>query len=121
MLLRVEDAALRVLPELRRAVLFFAGLRFAVERFAVERFAALFFAPRRAEAFAGARRRPVAFFAERERLDFFEPFRDEDFFLAAIRFLLFRTRQRPSNLVEHVAIVTRAMGRLFRPDFFPRL
>ena len=85
MLLRVEDAALRVPPELRRAVLFFAGLRFA----AVERFAALFFAPRRAEAFAGARRRPVAFFAERERLDFFEPFRDEDFFLAAIRFLLF--------------------------------
>jgi len=84
MLLRVEDAALRVLPELRRAVLFFAGLRFA----AVERLAALFFAPRRAEAFAGARRRPVAFFAERERLDFFEPFRDGDFFLAAIRFLL---------------------------------
>jgi hypothetical protein len=84
MLLRVEDAALRVLLPERRAVLFFAGLRFAVERFA-----ALFFAPRRAEAFAGARRRPVAFFAERERLDFFEPFRDEDFFLAAIRFLLF--------------------------------
>jgi hypothetical protein len=115
MLLRGEDAALR-------AVLFFAGLRFAaVERLAVERLAALFFAPRRAEAFAGARRRPVAFFAERERLDFFEPFRDEDFFLAAIRFLLFRTRQRPSNLVEHVAIVTRAMGRVFRGDFFPRL
>ncbi|MDQ6800832.1 MAG: hypothetical protein M3041_08345 [Acidobacteriota bacterium] len=91
MLLRVEDAALRELPELRRAVLFFAGLRFAVDRFAVERFgfAALFFAPRRAAARAGARRRPVAFFAERERLDFFEPFRDEDFFLAAIRFLLF--------------------------------
>ena len=90
MLLRVEDAALRVPPELRCAVLFFAGLRFAaVERFAVERLAALFFAPRRAEALAGARRRPVAFFAERERLDFFEPFRDEDFFLAAIRFLLF--------------------------------
>jgi hypothetical protein len=83
MLLRVGDAALR-------AVLFFAGLRFAaVARFAVERLAALFFAPRRAAAFAGARRRPVAFFAERERLDFFEPFRDEDFFLAAIRFLLF--------------------------------
>jgi hypothetical protein len=83
--LGVEDAALR-------AVLFFAGLRFAAERFAVARLAVLFFffffPPRRAEAFDGARRRPVAFFAERERLDFFEPFRDEDFFLAAIRFLL---------------------------------
>jgi hypothetical protein len=85
MLLGVEDAGLRVLAELRRAVLFFAGLRFAVARLAVLFF---FFPPRRAEAFDGARRRPVAFFAERERLDFFEPFRDEDFFLAAIRFLL---------------------------------
>ena len=91
MLLGVEDAGLRVLAELRRAVLFFAGLRFAAERFAVARLAVLFFffPPRRAEAFDGARRRPVAFFAERERLDFFEPFLDEDFFLAAIRFLLF--------------------------------
>jgi hypothetical protein len=83
-LLRVEDAALRALPpELRRAVLFLAGLRFAAPRFAAD-----FFPPRRAADFDGARRRPVAFFAERERLDFFEPFLDEDFFLAAIRFLL---------------------------------
>ena len=85
-LLGVEDAALRaLLPELRRAVLFFAGLRFAAVRFAGLRFAAVFFPPRRAAAFFGLRR-PVAFFEE--RLDFFDLLLDEDFFLAAIRFLL---------------------------------
>ena len=91
MLMGVEDAAFcALLPELRRAVLFFAGLRFAAVRlaglrFAAVRLAAVFFPPRRAAAFFGLRR-PVAFFEE--RLDFFDLPLDEDFFLAAIRFLL---------------------------------
>src|SRR6266536_1154864 len=87
MLLRVEDAALRVLPELRRAVLFFASLRFAV----VERLAALFFAPRRAEAFAGARRRPVVFFA----VIFFLGFE------ALAIYLFVMNRRLTSELVSH--------------------
>jgi hypothetical protein len=90
-LLGVEDAALRaLLPELRRAVLFFAGFRFAAVRLAglrlaAVRLAAVFFPPRRAAAFDGLRR-PVALFEE--RLDDFDLRLDEDFFLAAIRFLL---------------------------------
>jgi hypothetical protein len=89
-LLGVEDAALRaLLPGLRRAVLFFAGFRFAAVRFAGLRLAAVrladFFPPRRAAAFDGLRR-PVALFEE--RLDDFDLPLDEDFFLAAIRFLL---------------------------------
>jgi len=78
-LLGVKDGALRAL------LLFFAGLRFAAVRFAGLRFAAVFFPTRRAAAFFGLRR-AVAFFEE--RLDFFDLPLDEDFFLAAIRFLL---------------------------------
>jgi hypothetical protein len=75
-LLGVEDAALRaLLPELRRAVLFFAGLRFAAVRFAGLRLAAV--------------RLAAVFFALlEERLDDFDLPLDEDFFLAAIGFLL---------------------------------